>query len=68
MESSFVPFVQRQRLYLPSSSNRAVLQWHTGAGTRGPQTWDDVIKIIRNCRSIWVSLPVSDERLRRSFK
>lgn len=74
MESSFVPFTFRDSVYaLPEQQQFPVLFYRKDIlqelGLEVPQTWDDVIRIIPELQKRYMEfgLPVSDERLRRSF-
>lgn len=74
MESALVPFTFRDSVYaLPEQQQFPVMFYRKDIfqelGLEVPQTWDDVIKLIPELQKQYMDfgLPVSDERLRRSF-
>ncbi|MFY9306321.1 MAG: extracellular solute-binding protein [Bacillota bacterium] len=74
MESALVPFTFRDSVYaLPEQQHFPVMFYRKDIfqelGLEVPQTWDDVIKLIPELQKQYMDfgLPVSDERLRRSF-
>lgn len=74
MDSALVPFTFRDSVYaLPEQQQFPVLFYRKDIfqelGLKVPQTWDDVVKLIPELHKQYMDfgLPVSDERLRRSF-